>query len=310
MDIVKVEITRGFFSKFNDFRLTLEYQSDELLKTYTSSLENMDEWLKSLKTWCNENNQEGKEFEYTRGARGGSVVDLRNKTNYSLSPQGIFEFNIDIGKSFLKKSVNQTHLLYLAWCFEKYELFLKELYIALGFIDHGYWLASDFGKVNLSEIPKWKDEDFQKQIMEKSNYNADSLRKRFAALFSAISEGEKPHEYTNAKAIYNHDYSWYILYVTQLRHHIVHTQGQIFSLEKFNEKLRKLAGQNGPVFNNFLKTHNDYFLKKEGDIFLISLLDLDAPKKNYKFRILCQHLINHAYLIYISVYDELKKRAV
>lgn len=290
------------FNKFNDYRILLSYQLEEAINSVELSLKKTDESFKNIEKWCKENNQVGNEKKHMLSFRCGEIIDLRAKDPQIL-PIGFLESNFETKKEYLEELVNQIHLWYLAWCFEKYEMLLKEVYVVIGRLDHNYWLASDFGSVKMGDIANGTWQDFEKQIFQSTRYDANYLRKRFADISPSIIESEKVQD----QFFYQYNYFWYISYITQLRHHIVHTQGKIFSLDKFNEKLQQITGLNNNTdFERFLAEHNNMYLKKNGDIFSINMLDNTPDINSKKYQILSQHLGNHAYLLVASIYDILK----
>ena len=309
-DDIKILQLESFFKLFNilqEFRLLLEYQSDQSLKNYDSASHNLDEWVKDINEWCQANNDSTPVFEYTKSFRCGEVIDLRDSEHYISLPIGSMETDIDKKREFLKEILEQAHQLYLAWCFEKYEAFLKNLYVTIGSIDYTLWSNSDFKK---TENPyDWTKDDFYNRIFSGNKYDAQILRKRFLGIAPNITKGEAPHNYRMTPPVYEENYLWYIVYITLLRHYIVHTQGKIRDINRFNEKIQTILGlTNNPELSDFLISYNNIFLQKENNGYVISLIELSHEKPNYRFHVLIQHLINHAWLICSCTYTELKRR--
>lgn len=124
---------------------------------------------------------------------------------------------------------NKQYQWLLVDAYEIFEDYVESLYACMGFIDNNFWPASDFGNISVSEIPSQDLNWFNKQSTIKKRAPKSILnifRDRFGNLQKLERENATDHDLRLSTSL-----------VENLRHIIVHKNGQITSKDEFIKKI-------------------------------------------------------------------------
>ena len=126
---------------------------------------------------------------------------------------------------------NKQYQWLLVDAYEMFEDYLESLYAAIGFLDNNFWSASDFGDISISEIKEQDLSWFQKQAIAKKGTPRSILTR-----FRKQVKGFETLERNNAT---DSDLRLTISLVENLRHVIVHKNGQVGDKDEFIKKILK-----------------------------------------------------------------------
>ncbi|EPF0046341.1 hypothetical protein ACSN7J_003945 [Enterobacter hormaechei] len=186
---------------------------------------------------------------------------------------------------------NKQYQWLLSEAYEVYEDYLEDLYACIGFIDHSFWPARDFGDISLTEIPQQDIAWFRTQVKQKKDKPKSilySLRKKIPS----ISQIELSNEN-------NVHYQFATLMIENFRHIIVHNNGNFNNKAEFTKNLLHKSG----IKNNFkpnLETYiNKYTGNKDGIDFILLLEQHIAGKFMFLDKLdgLINVLLSHALII-------------
>lgn len=184
--------------------------------------------------------------------------------------------------------------------YESYEKLLKDIYAALGYLDHGFWKCADFGDIPVDAIPKLKEEWFSIYMREKrSRFTPEGIIKNIRNRVPVLSKYEANgdlhlHRWINIAAFY--------------RHIIVHSQGNI-SQEECRERLQQITGYSLASKDIEVRMfwHSVYnYIETVGDDYRITMIDKKAIGKQGRavyapFESLVLRVASHGLLVYSSL---------
>ncbi|MDR0993311.1 MAG: hypothetical protein LBN38_01915 [Verrucomicrobiota bacterium] len=199
-------------------------------------------------------------------------------------------------------TLEENFSLQLNWffvsAFEAYERFVKSTYAALGYLDKGFWLCSDYGEIPVREISQKPQNWFEEKMRRKPNqFSVDAILKRIREVLPHIVEHEKAHELRMWGSV-----------AEKFRHIIVHDHG-VIPQKKFWEQMDNATGCHldgktpGMIeMKYWISTH----LKSEDMNYRIIMIDCSKiGKKGSRISTpldqMLRRLANHALLIYSSL---------
>ncbi|MBX9894466.1 MAG: hypothetical protein K2Y09_04705 [Nitrosomonas sp.] len=167
------------------------------------------------------------------------------------------EFSIDEYSQIYEEIRNKQYQWLLVGAYEAYENYLKKLYSYIGFIDHDFWQAKDFGSISLNEIKNndlsWFVNRLEKDRIKNTNDISKQIYKKMPILkkILAIRKRDDPRKI---------DYEFMIQLITQLRHIIVHNNGTTDKSEFIKELLKEIGRNNNKSEDqNYIDIVNWYF---------------------------------------------------
>ncbi len=211
---------------------------------------------------------------------------------------------------------NKQFQWFLVEAYELYEDYLNNLYAYLGFKDHNFWPAKDYGNISINDIPS-KDFYWFKDQVEKIKGRPESLYRQIKKRIPTI-------EYIETNNTLETDFRFYILLISKLRHIIVHNGGYINDINKFRSLILRELGisENSSIAASYKATIDLYIGHNESKNFVL-LLELQdtstqIPLNIYHDRIkdLINKLVAYAMLftkyskIYLDKNPNIKKLAV
>ncbi|EFN5017362.1 hypothetical protein [Escherichia coli] len=131
---------------------------------------------------------------------------------------------------------NKQYQWALVEAYELYEDFIEDIYSCLGYIDSNFWVASDFGDIQFSQI-KSMDLQWFKSRVEKKKDKPKSILKHIRSVVDAFSyvedDNKSGKKYKTINVVTEH-----------LRHVIVHRGGIFGDLDKFKDRVCSKADVN------------------------------------------------------------------
>lgn len=209
----------------------------------------------------------------------------------------------------LNLRTNRHYQWLLVEAYEHFEDFLEQAYSAAALVDKNIWPLRDYGTNHLGDLEKISFEKLHELAREKKDkpYSLlNPLREHRAII--------KKYENNNALDIN----PWFLLHlIEKLRHHIVHTKGEVNNREKFSTDVLKKSGlHNNGKPDELYKNWIDSFFIEAGSTSLIHLLE--RPIKDYSplnfhinvFEETSNHLLSYAHLIASSFTNPEPKKGV
>ncbi|MBS4069245.1 MAG: hypothetical protein WC279_08980 [Sulfurimonas sp.] len=160
---------------------------------------------------------------------------------------------------------NKQYQWLLVEAYEAFEDYLSRIYAYVGYKDHTFWFAKDFGDISIDELKK-KDLKWFKNRVENKDKKPESIYIHFRKKMPLIELFEKNNPQ-------NIDYKFKILLISKLRHQIVHTRGIICDIDNFTEKILKPWSQEKQEIKQKYKDNIFYFLREEDSKYHVWLLD-------------------------------------
>lgn len=281
-------------------KLNIFYKKVSFIKLYASTVKNNTN--KALEDLFNKKERIEKisaDPEIPFEMKDSNGIELRN-FSFNSPYTGESEFidrkklKIDERIDIVNLHKNKQYQWLLVEAYEAYEKYLKELYACIGFIDHSFWPARDFGDISLSEIPHQDMIWFSSQVEQKKDKPKSillTLRKKIPSIIQI--------ELNNENTI---NYQFATLMIENFRHIIVHHNGNFNNKTDFTTQLfQKLSIKNNlkPTFENYL---NQYTGNKDGVDFIL-LLERDIKRGliglmyHDRLDILINILLSHALIL-------------
>ena len=105
----------------------------------------------------------------------------------------------------LVANLNSQHQWLLAYAYEAFERYYKDLYGAIGYLDRNIWRGSDFGKERIKDLKNKKFHWFQEQA--RVTIAKTNIKEILGVLREKIA-GFESHEKSNPKGV---DYQFMIV---------------------------------------------------------------------------------------------------
>ena len=204
----------------------------------------------------------------------------------------------------LEESISlQLNWLFVA-AFEAYERFAKSTYGALGYLDKGFWLCSDYGEIPVREIPRLPQSWFGEQMRRKPNrFSLDDILKRIRKGLPHIVEHENtPIELRMWGRVAEH-----------FRHIIVHNHG-VTPQEGFWNRMNEVTSYS--LDGKTLQMAERQFwiskhIEPQGMDYRIIMIDRSqigkkGPRIDTPLGRMLERLASHALLIYSSLAGHFK----
>lgn len=188
---------------------------------------------------------------------------------------------------------NKQMQWFLVEAYEMYEKFIEKLYAVMGYLDHNFWNASDFGDIQLNNIAKMDENWFFEQIKKKTE-KPYSIIKVFETRFDLKEYFDKkiPHE----------NYYFLMRLISEFRHAIVHSRG-FLDRTALKDKLSRQYGINGKELVQVYEEYINIFYEEDKYKSVICLTTIrsaviPALPMDYNRRLmLTQHILSYAYLL-------------
>lgn len=202
---------------------------------------------------------------------------------------------------------NKQYQWLLAEAYEEFEDFLEAAYASAGYYDKSFWPSSEYGGIPIGEVSE-KDWTWHlKQVRFKKGL-PNSIFTVFRTKFPEMSKIEKYNKL-------DFDLKFTFSLISQLRHHIVHTSGEVANKDIFIKKILDGVGlfNNGNPNKKFIEYINNFFGGGEHEN-TINFLERTG-RKDVPFRveinpldILFRFLLAHAFIISESIFAHQEKR--
>lgn len=201
---------------------------------------------------------------------------------------------------------NKQYQWFLVESYELYEKFLEDLYVILGFYDNSFWSSQDFGNISINEISTKNKEWFKERVKYKKEkpYSIIKLLRKKLPNMKEYEEGRDIfingiQAYREEK--YKVNYKFYMAFISELRHCIVHDRGYIENKDKFLEKILKDIGLNNKK-DEYLEHINPFFgIGKYENLICLNELMIEqnesCSRKQDRLYILLQDIVSYSKLI-------------
>lgn len=156
--------------------------------------------------------------------------------------------------------------------YEAFEDYLSRLYAYIGYKDHTFWFAKDFGDISIDEL-KTKDLKWFENRVKNKEKKPESIYMHFRKKMPLIELFEKNNPQ-------NIDYKFKILLISKLRHQIVHTRGIISDIDNFTGEILKPWSQEKKEAKQKHKDDIFYYLREEDSKYHVWLLDYNYNEEN------------------------------
>lgn len=301
------KLCRNFIEKIadiNNFQYFTKNATDKALKNYIEHEKNSNETYQ--RTGYKSSFMSGNSF-FCRDIETGQTKGLASREN---NYENIVK-NIHIHQ-------NKQYMWLLVEAYEELEKYIDKLYAYIGYIDNNFWIAKDFGNI---EINKIKNNDFEWFLdrVSKIGHRPEVIYNRLRKKIPIIDYLEH-----NNKLDIN--YKFVIMLISKIRHIIVHNSGIIEDVDKFSDTILKAIGVSKDSETGEKLLSNIYFYIGEIDsttsIVLLEYRDRknkqESPIDFYHDRLgnLLSRLTEYAILLskYVDYYlhgeDNIKKLAV
>ena len=154
----------------------------------------------------------------------------------------------------------------LVRAYEEFENYIERIYAYIGKVNKDNWLMEDFGKIRFSEIENMNFSFYLESVRSNNKLSIAKLLSRIRELYPILADIEKNNALDlNVQLMLN--------LIEQIRHRIVHSNGEIRDLNGFLEKVLKQSGiwNNGNPDEDNVKFIGKH-IAKEGDTYFVSLL--------------------------------------
>ena len=200
------------------------------------------------------------------------------------------------------EALNHSLSVYLIWCFEEFEIFLKNTYALVEFMDNANWQENDFGNRTLKEIEFNKFSEYQARVRANNKLSSDEIIKRLKKLCPLIKTWEGAGVGKTKK------FHWRIAYITRIRHILVHKAGTIDDINYFEQCLRGDLGlRDNKDFDSFLLAMRQMYIVNHGERQSnIVLFDVNSRTMANK----CNTLIDILQLYTEFVYEAVKRKCL
>jgi hypothetical protein len=167
------------------------------------------------------------------------------------------------------RRTNRQYQWLLAEAYEHFEDFMEHCYAAAALADRSNWPLRDYGEIRADELASVSFErllSHARAKKDKPQSLLNPLRRRIVMLQQFEQSTATDRNY------------WFFLHlIEQLRHHIVHTRGQVHSRDDFSRKVLEKCGlfNNGQpeaIYTEWIET----YVQPDGDSFSIDLLERRA----------------------------------
>src|SRR3989339_461369 len=193
---------------------------------------------------------------------------------------------------------NKQMQWFLVEAYEMYEKFIEKLYALLGYLDHDFWNASDYGEIQLNDIASMDENWFFEKIKNKKD-KPHSIINVFEKRFSLLKYFDKSSPHAN--------YLFLMQFISEFRHAIVHKRGFVDRTALKNQLFRQ-NGINGKELVQQYDEFIDFYFTEYEDKSLINLTTIKYPMLyvkdvpvlpiDYNRRlILTQNILSYAYLL-------------
>lgn len=231
----------------------------------------------------------------------------KNPANGTLTYYGTVQRNIQNELDVLRLHKNKQYLWLLAEAYEAYEDFLEMLYATAGHLDRNFWPLAHFGTNTLADLCN-RDWQWYLDLVHRADNRLTP--EKILTIFRKKLPFFEERERSNATGS---DLRFSVALITHLRHHIVHTGGNIKERAKFEKNVLDAAAvPNNVKREQFRDEINDlFFLPPHGNT--IAMLEREIPDQsripiyhdlmeNY-----CRKLLSSAHLLADSLENYLEK---
>ena len=279
----------NIFDKFHIFTLEMEYLVDKTNQFISHEINNVKTYEDNINQYIKKHQDFLKNLskdDFFGEFRIGSLIDIRDSNGFPFPRNQISKLLKD-KKPFLFNYENTIQSWVMAWVYEQYEFFLKNVFI-----------------ICKNDIDK--DIDFLNKInvFKSPQYDLRKIHTYLTGNYSDIDKYEKNNNYIKKESKYN--FYWYVFFIEKMRHIVVHKQGNLSNINNFKNMLMKDLGlSNNNILKNFLQQMTDfYFLENEDKTGYILNLSLFSNNKSVqtkndtkKIKDIIETLVCHAFLI-------------
>ncbi len=201
---------------------------------------------------------------------------------------------------------NKQYQWFLVEAYELYEKFLEDLYVIVGFYDNGFWSSQDFGNIAINEIST-KDKEWFKERVKYKKEKPYSIIKQLRKKLPNMKEYEEGRDiFINGIQAYREEkykvnYKFYMAFISELRHCIVHDRGYIENKDKFLEKILKDIGLSSKKDEYFEHINPFFGIGKYENLICLNELMIEqnesCSRKQDRLYILLQDIVSYSKLI-------------
>lgn len=188
------------------------------------------------------------------------------------------EFSIDEYSQIYEEIRNKQYQWLLVGAYEAYEDYLKKLYSYIGYLDHDFWQAKDFGSISLNQIKNNDLSWFVNRLEKDRIKNTDDISKQIYKKIPMLKKILAIRKRDDPRKI---DYEFMIQLIAQLRHIIVHNNGTTDKSEFIKERLKEIGRNNNKSEDqNYIDIVNWYFgIKKMSNT--VCLTEIHDPHRKF-----------------------------
>ena len=211
--------------------------------------------------------ERGEEYPSSESVQAMYFYDAMTGT---ATPYGHSELSAEDKLRLIATQKNRQYCWLLVEAYEEFEDYIERIYAYIGKRNADDWVLEDFGNIRLPDL---REKDYQwhlETVKRKYSQNPRRLLNKLRNLYPNLRCVEQHNALdTNLQVA--------IELIANLRHQIVHTRGQVVSLEDFCKVILENCG----LWNNGnpkmeLRTFIEQYLREDSDVYDIILIEIDA----------------------------------
>ena len=174
---------------------------------------------------------------------------------------------------------NRQYCWLLVEAYEEFEDYIERIYAYIGKRNADDWVLEDFGNIRLPDL---REKDFQwhlETVKKKYSQNPKRLLNKLRSLYPNLRCVEE-HNALGANLRVS------VELIANLRHQIVHSRGQVESLEDFCKEVLEKCGlwNNGNPKMELMKFIEQY-LREASDVYNITLIEIDFSPPGFPINV-------------------------